>query len=104
MNTTSHKQNGVYGPNAEDIMTGAPAYREFTSETNWVNKARTWMQEGDLVFDRFGQPLRNGGEFMDATAREAYPAVILRKIGKAAAGRLLDGVLHHAMPGVSDGA
>lgn len=80
-----------------DIGTGTPVYREFSSFQQWVNKADTWVG-GGICIDRHGRQLARGEDFMRAREEAAFPVTVLHDVGKKAAGRLLDGVLHDAFP------
>lgn len=79
-----HKQNGEWWASAEHE--GQQAFRQFASKTQWVNKAQTWMSTGDICLDADGRECKCGADF--ETAR--CPVTIMRRVGKAAAGRLLD--------------
>jgi protein gp37 len=71
----------------------APDGRQFETFTQWVNKASSWVQ-GAACFDAEGYRLKNGGEFKLAV----YPVTMMRRVGKKAAGRLLDGREHNELP------
>jgi hypothetical protein len=80
------KQWGEYFPE------GVP----FHSETHWVSKAQTWLGKTDVCMDATGKTLLCGGEF----ARAVYPVTIMRRIGRKAAGHLLDGNEYRQLPEV----
>ncbi|MFG1238042.1 DUF5131 family protein [Xanthobacter autotrophicus DSM 597] len=85
-----HKQNGEWSPveivEEEDGRLG-PAYpmAGFSAASAHRDQECRFWQEGEWVHWPFV---------------ESAPAVGARKIGKAASGRLLDGALHDARPGV----
>ena len=93
------KHWGDWGTAAFMMGTGEPVFRQFDTFQRWVNKASTWVN-GGICLDRHGQELRNGGDFMRARDNGSFPVTIMHKVGKKAAGRLLDGVHHHAFPEV----
>lgn len=91
------KQWGEYGTNAINITTEQPVFRQFTSFDHWVGKADTWVR-GGICLDRNGKQLRSGKDMMEARDTEAFPVTIMHKVGKHAAGRLLDGTEHNGFP------
>lgn len=86
------KQWGEWGHTAIDCETGNPAFRIYESKQQWV--AKDWVNKGDICLSRDGKILECGGDFDQCE----YPVAILRKIGKKAAGRLLDGRIYDEMP------
>lgn len=95
-----HKQNGAWGSIAYNISTGLPAFRQFDTYQHWVNKAPTWVRGGSCI-DVAGRPLLRGADFMAARDEGTFPVAILWKVGKKAAGRVLDGRTHDAFPEVA---
>lgn len=91
------KQWGESGHGAVRISTGEPIIREFTDFQQWVNKASTWVNGGTCV-DTAGRICEIGGDMMRARDERAFPVAILHKIGKKAAGRLLDGRIWDEVP------
>ncbi len=93
------KQWGEWGASHEHLATGEPRFCVFRDFDHWANKGSSWMRKGDLLLDargvvmHCGYDIRNGKE----------PFTALRKVGKKAAGRLLDGQLHDAYPEVPRG-
>ena len=71
-----------------------PAFQCFDSHRQWVNKASSWLNKGDVCVDMTGTILYCGADF----DRAKYPVAILTKIGKHKAGRLLDGREHNDVP------
>ncbi|WP_126242254.1 phage Gp37/Gp68 family protein [Burkholderia gladioli] len=94
------KQWGEWHTGARLIGSGEPVFRQFGSHQQWVNKATTWVN-GGICLDRHGSELRNGGDFMRARDNGLFPVTIMHRVGKRAAGRLLDGVEHNGFPEVS---
>lgn len=92
------KQWGEYGTKAMRMTDGQPVFRQFDSFQQWVNKAQTWIN-GGICLDRHGTELKNGADMARARDSDAFPVTIMHKLGKKAAGRLLDGVLHDGVPG-----
>ncbi|MBU9643745.1 phage Gp37/Gp68 family protein [Burkholderia gladioli] len=93
------KQWGEWHTSARLIGSGEPVFRQFGSHQQWVNKATTWVN-GGICLDRHGSELRNGGDFMRARDKGLFPVTIMHRVGKRAAGRLLDGVEHNGFPEV----
>ncbi|KVN30746.1 hypothetical protein WJ63_08190 [Burkholderia pyrrocinia] len=91
------KQWGEWHTDAFLLSTGVPVFRQFGSFQQWVNKASTWVN-GGICLDRHGNELRNGGDFMRARDTNAFPVTIMHRVGKRAAGRLLDGRTHDEFP------
>ncbi|WP_186101845.1 phage Gp37/Gp68 family protein [Burkholderia gladioli] len=91
------KQWGEWHTGARLIGSGEPVFRQFGSHQQWVNKATTWVN-GGICLDRYGSELRNGGDFMRARDNGLFPVTIMHRVGKRAAGRLLDGVEHNGFP------
>lgn len=84
------KQWGEWHTRAYLAGTGDPVFRQFTSFQQWVNKASTWVL-GGICLDRHGRDLRNGGDMARARDTDNFPVTIMHKVGKKAAGRVLDG-------------
>lgn len=93
------KQWGEWHTAAYLMTTGAPVFRQFATFDQWVSKASTWVN-GGICLDSRGRQLRIGGDFMAARDEGTFPVTIMHKVGKKAAGRLLDGVEHNGMPEV----
>ncbi|MES2262169.1 MAG: phage Gp37/Gp68 family protein [Pseudomonadota bacterium] len=91
-----HKQNGEWHTAYQD-SSGASVFRQFTNFEQWVNKASSWVQ-GGICLDRHGRELKNGGDMARARDGEDFPVTIMHRVGKKAAGRLLDGVQHDGYP------
>lgn len=91
------KQWGEWGTAAEHISTGLPVFRQFPDHQTWINKARTWIN-GGICLDVDGKELRNGGDMAKARDNGKFPVTIMHKVGKKAAGRLLDGRTHDEFP------
>lgn len=83
------KQWGEWHTAAYHASTGLPVFRQFDSHQQWVNKASTWVQ-GGICLDRHGRELKNGGDMARARDQGDFPVTIMHKVGKKAAGRLLD--------------
>lgn len=90
------KQLGEWGPSAVRMDSGQPVYRVFRDFQHWDAKGYTWMTKGDLVLDAHGERCNTAGDLMRGQA----PFTVLRKIGRKAAGRLLDGMEHNGYPEV----
>lgn len=84
------KQWGEYHTLSLNVSTGDAVFRQFTSHQQWVNKATTWVN-GGICIDRHGQQLKNGGDFKRAQDAGAFPVTVMHRVGKANAGRILDG-------------
>ncbi|MCO8402777.1 phage Gp37/Gp68 family protein (plasmid) [Burkholderia cenocepacia] len=91
------KQWGEWHTDAFLMSTGEPVFRQFTSFQQWVSKALTWVN-GGICLDRHGNALRIGADFMRARDAGDFPVTIMHRVGKHAAGRVLDGVMHHVFP------
>jgi hypothetical protein len=91
------KQWGEWGASHEHMATGEPRFCVFENFDHWANKASTWMSKGDLLLDANGVVLHCGYDIRHGKA----PFTALRKVGKPAAGRLLDGVEHNGYPEVA---
>lgn len=91
------KQWGEWHTKAFLASSGTPVFRQFGDFQQWVNKAQTWVQ-GGICLDHDGRELKNGGDMMRARDDEKFPVTIMHRVGKKAAGRLLDGVLHDGYP------
>ena len=64
-----------YVATAVNMTTGEPVFRVFRSFQQWVNKASTWISEGDVCIDSTGKILTIGRDWMDAK----YPVTVTRK-------------------------
>lgn len=84
------KQWGEWGPGSVVMTTGEPVFRTFKDRQTWINKASTWVNGGSC-FDAAGRECRIGADFMRAEAEGTFPVTVIHKVGKARAGRLLDG-------------
>lgn len=93
------KQWGEWGASHEHLATGEPRFCVFRDFDHWANKASSWMREGDLLLDARGVVMHCGYDIRNGQG----PFTALRKVGKKAAGRLLDGQLHDAYPEVARG-
>lgn len=91
------KQWGEWHTAAYNASTGQAVFRQFDSHQHWVNKASTWVN-GGICLDKNGRELTNGAAFAMARDTQAFPVTIMHRVGKAAAGRALDGVLHDGYP------
>ena len=91
------KQWGAWGTAAVNMGTGLPVFRQFPDFQTWVNKAQTWVN-GGICIDRHGRELKIGADFMRARDEGSFPVTIMHRVGKKAAGRLLDGIEHNAYP------
>lgn len=93
------KQWGKWASSAFNITSGEMVFRQFDSFEHWVNKASTWIN-GGICLDRTGTNLSIGRDFMAARDEGRFPVTIMHRVGKRAAGRTLDGVIHDARPEV----
>lgn len=84
------KQYGEYGTRSFNLATGEPVFRQFRDFGHWVAKAPTWIDGGTCI-DTCGRVLVRGTDFMRARDENTFPVTILHRLGKHAAGRLLDG-------------
>lgn len=91
------KQWGEWHTGAISTSTGQAVFRQFTDYQHWVNKADTWVQ-GGICLDERGRQLALGRDFMKARDDGTFPVTIMHRVGKRAAGRLLEGVEHNAFP------
>lgn len=91
------KQWGEWHTAAFIGSTGEAVFRKFGSFQQWVNKASTWVQ-GGICVDADGRELKNGADMQRARDERKFPVTIMHRVGKKAAGRLLDGKLHDAFP------
>lgn len=85
------KQFGEYGPSGQLMTTGELVFREFTSFDHWVAKGSTWVRAGDVLMDSRGRICEMGRDMIRARDEAAFPVTIISRIGKKAAGRVLDG-------------
>lgn len=93
------KQWGEWGPGSYSMSTGQAVFRAFPNFQTWVNKASTWVN-GGACFDAQGRRCKIGADFMRARDENTFPVTIIHRIGKKAAGRLLDGRTWDEMPEV----
>jgi protein gp37 len=93
------KQHGEWGPSAENMLDGTPTFRVFRDADHWWAKGSSWMSKGDIILDAAGKLCASSGDIMRGQA----PFTAMRRIGKKAAGRLLDGQLHDGYPEVTHG-
>lgn len=91
------KQWGEWASRYTTLTEEKMVFRQFTSHQSWVNKASTWVN-GGICLDKNGLQLSNGGDFRLANEQGNFPVTIMHKVGKKAAGRLLDGVDHNGSP------
>lgn len=91
------KQWGEWGPGSIVMTTGQQVFRVFPDFQTWVNKAPTWVN-GGACLDAAGRPCRIGADFMRARDEGTFPVTVVHRVGKARAGRLLDGVQHDGFP------
>lgn len=86
------KQWGEWGGGLFSITSGAETgiTRLFHDFNHWVNKASTWVNGGTCI-DRAGRILKRGADFARARDEAKFPVAVLHRLGKKAAGRLLDG-------------
>lgn len=91
------KQWGEWHTKAFIVSSGTPVFRQFGDFQQWVNKASSWVC-GGICLDKDGRELKNGGDMMRARDEDKFPVTIMHRVGKKAAGRLLDGVLHDGYP------
>jgi protein gp37 len=91
------KQWGEWGTACVSMTTGFPVFREFTSYQQWVNKASGWIN-GGICLDKEGKQLFNGADFANARDEDKFPVTIMHRVGKKAAGRLLDGAEWNEYP------
>lgn len=84
------KQWGEYGTGFTHLGTGAPVFKRFISFQQWVDKAASWVN-GGVCLDSAGFILNNGSDFARARDEGRFPVTIMHRLGKVAAGALLDG-------------
>ena len=94
------KQWGEWGTAYQIMSTGEPVFRAFKDFQNWVHKASTWVN-GGVCIDAAGRHCKIGADFMRARDEGTFPVTIMHRVGKKAAGRLLDGQEWSQMPGVA---
>jgi protein gp37 len=88
------KQWGEYYTHSYLSGSGQPHFRMFTNMQHWVDKAQTWVRGGRCI-SIDGRKCKSGKDFKEC----AYPVVIMDKVGKKKAGRLLDGREWNEFPG-----
>lgn len=84
------KQWGEWHTAAVEMSSGKSVFRQFRDFQTWVNKARTWVNGGKCL-DRNGREMNSGGDMIAARDEGRFPVTIMHRVGKKAAGRLLDG-------------
>ena len=77
---------------ADENMQPKYVFKYYESYQQFTRKA--WTQKDDICVDMDGNVCKIGKDFMNAK----YPVVILSKVGKKQAGRLLNGFEYNAMP------
>ena len=92
------KQWGEWGTGSQLMSTREPVFRVFRDFQHWVNKASTWVR-GGICLDAMGRRCEIGADLMRARDEETFPVTIMDRVGKARAGRLLDGREWNDMPG-----
>ena len=92
------KQWGEWGAGSVLMTTGEQVFRAFPDFQTWVNKASTWVN-GGACLDAFGRHCKIGADFIRARDEQSFPVTIVHRVGKKAAGRLLDGRTWDQMPG-----
>ncbi|MCX5495769.1 phage Gp37/Gp68 family protein [Kaistia dalseonensis] len=92
------KQWGEWASAAIHMSSGNMVFRQFRDFGQWVAKGDTWVQ-GGICLDRYGNRLTNGGQMRSAQDEGRFPVTIMHRVGKARAGRQLDGRIHDAVPG-----
>lgn len=93
------KQWGEWATGFKHLGTGAPVFKEFATHQQWVDKASGWVN-GGICLDRDGHELKRGADFARARDENKFPVTIMHRVGKKAAGRLLDGREHNDLPQV----
>lgn len=91
------KQWGEWASAATRLSTGQMVFREFPDFQTWVNKATTWVH-GGICLDVDGRELKNGADMARARDEGKFPVTVMHRVGKAAAGRQLDGRTHDGYP------
>ena len=91
------KQWGEFGTGFQR-SNGIPVFRAFDTFDQWVCKASTWVA-GGICLDRHGAQMTCGADMSNAWKAGNFPVTIMHKVGKKAAGRLLDGREHTSFPG-----
>ena len=89
------KQWGEWGPGSVLMSTGERVFREFADKQQWINNGDTWVN-GGVCMDSSGFELKRGSDF-DVCK---YPVTVIHRVGKKAAGDLLDGEQWHQFPAV----
>jgi protein gp37 len=80
------KQWGEFGSASVRMTDGSSLFRQFSSYTDWINKASSRVR-GGVCLDATGKILDRGADFEQAS----YPVTIMDRVGKKAAGAMLDG-------------
>lgn len=91
------KQWGEWHTAAFSASTGEAVFRQFRDFQHWVAKATTWVR-GGVCLDTKGRELKMGAHFARARDEGCFPVTIMHRVGKKAAGRLLDGAQHDGVP------
>jgi protein gp37 len=86
------KQWGEYYTHYETIGNHKPHFKMYRSYEHFA--AKDWVNQGDRCISIDGRECNIGKDFMECS----YPVAIMNKVGKKAAGRLLDGKLHDEYP------
>lgn len=94
------KQWGEWGTKCTDMLTKKPVFKQFTSHQQWINKASSWVN-GGICLDCDGRELKRGSDFARAWNESKFPVTIMQRIGKKAAGRLLEGRTWDQFPEVT---
>ncbi|RJO64977.1 MAG: phage Gp37/Gp68 family protein [Candidatus Omnitrophota bacterium] len=79
------KQWGEFGSTGTNLLTDEPVFLQYQNYDHWTQKY--WMAKDDILLDATGERMLNGGMIKVAIP----PFTIMRRVGKRAAGRLLDG-------------
>lgn len=91
------KQWGEWHTAARLMGSGEAVFRQFDTYEQWVSKAQTWVNGGKCL-DRNGREMKCGGDMARARDVGDFPVTIMHKVGKKAAGRLLNGTQHDGFP------
>jgi protein gp37 len=91
------KQWGEWHTAAVRLSDGVAVFRQFETFQQWVNKANTWVN-GGICLDKAGRILTNGADMARARDEGNFPVTIMHRVGRARAGRTLDGVEHNEFP------
>ena len=86
------KQWGEWYTNKILINTGEPTFKMYRNYDHFA--AKDWVEKGDACISVDGTRCKIGSDFMKCE----YPVAIMNKVGKKAAGRILDGRTHDEFP------